>query len=358
LLASAPGFDNWKISHNPAPFDKAFDFLVTGTAAKGTKLELWVECKADPRPVMFPYVGIEKKFEGTKTKVARARVFGAPRIGPRMAETCWNHGWGWFDLAGNCRIGVPGIVYLERSGNAPIAVSTARPRANLGSPETGRIIRTLLAQTDSSIQRWTHQMLRQACSPTVSIGLVNKVVRFLRDERYVEYIKLPEEGFRLVDPVGLLTAWRDAYRFDRHDRRGYFTLLKGAELNRALARLGDDGWVLAAFSAADSYLRYSPVRQPKTWLFISAALEDEFRKAVEAKPVDSGENLVVLIPDDMGIVSAAGGMWKGSDAGSLPATTPVQTYVDLWHGGGRGQEAAEAMLKQLTLDWNSKGFAR
>jgi hypothetical protein len=201
-------------------------------------------------------------------------------------------------------------------------------------------------------------MLRQACSPTVSIGLVNKVVRFLRDERYVEYIKLPEEGFRLVDPVGLLTAWRDAYRFDRHDRRGYFTLLKGAELNRALARLGDDGWVLAAFSAADSYLRYSPVRQPKTWLFISAALEDEFRKAVEAKPVDSGENLVVLIPDDMGIVSAAGGMWKGSDAGSLPATTPVQTYVDLWHGGGRGQEAAEAMLKQLTLDWNSKGFAR
>jgi hypothetical protein len=61
-------------------------------------------------------------------------------------------------------------------------------------------------------------------------------------------------GFRLRDPLKLLFAWRDAYRFDRHERRGYFTLLQGNKLRDALANLDLEtgGFTAyAAFSAAD-----------------------------------------------------------------------------------------------------------
>ncbi|MBI2190663.1 MAG: hypothetical protein HYU36_01605 [Planctomycetes bacterium] len=80
-------------------------------------------------------------------------------------------------------------------------------------------------------------------------------------------------------------------------------------------------------------------------MILSANVEEEFRQHVEAKLVDSGENVVVLIPEDDGVFylcqGASGGQFR------LPATNPVQTYVDLCHSGGRGEEASEALLEQV-----------
>jgi hypothetical protein len=42
----------------------------------------------------------------------------------------------------------------------------------------------------------------------------------------------------------------------------------------------------------------------------------------------------------------------------MACTNTVQTYVDLWHSGGRGQEAAEAVLEQrLKPEWKAKGLS-
>ena len=61
----------------------------------------------------------------------------------------------------------------------------------------------------------------------------------------------------------------------------------------------------------------------------------------EAKPVDSGENLIVMIPDDNGVSYRV-----ETVANRPPCTNAVQTYVDLASAGGRGEEAAEAILQQ------------
>ena len=53
------------------------------------------------------------------------------------------------------------------------------------------------------------------------------------------------------------------------------------------------------FSAAD--IQAPAVRQPRTWLYLDPNVVPEFQAALEAKPVDSGENLIVLIPDDAGV---------------------------------------------------------
>ena len=190
--------------------------------------------------------------------------------------------------------------------------------------------------------------------PDPSLGLVNKVIRHLCDEAFIEM--LDDGGFRVRDPLKLLFAWREAYRFDRHERRSYFTLLQGKRLRDALARLGlqNGGYAAyAAFSAAEFQAPH--VRQAKTWLYVREQEVSKFEQLVEAKPVESGENLMVLIPDDDGVFYLGDGGAMGDCR--MSCTNAVQTYVDLCHCGGRGEEAAEALLEQrLKPEWRIRGL--
>jgi hypothetical protein len=268
-----------------------------------------------------------------------------------MAELCEKHQWGWFDLAGNCRIEIPGVFLVERSGNvSSIAVARSRanskrPRANLGTPESGRIIRALLVP-ENARRRWTQRDIVAEFSTSVpaipppSLALVNKVSQYLRDQDVID--QDGKRGFRVRDHEGLLRMWRAAYRFDCHVRKPYFSLLKQRVLQDRLRTLdpGDRGRVVyASFSAAD--WQAPTVRQPRTWLYVDPNAEDEFRSVAEAKPVDSGENLVVLLPQDRGVFYRV----ETSDS-HVACTNSVQTYIDLVHAGGRGEEAAEAILER------------
>lgn len=185
--------------------------------------------------------------------------------------------------------------------------------------------------------------------PAPSLALVNKVIQHLRDQAFVE--PLPNRGFRLRDPEGLLREWRTAYRFDRHSRRRYFTLLQGRALQDKLQALDPNGLgrlAYAAFSAAD--FQAANVRQPRTWLYLAPGLEEVFQTAIGAKPVDSGENLIVLIPDDRAVFYR-----MEVSKTRLACTNAVQTYIDLLHTGGRGEEAAEALLQQrLRPAWSAR----
>jgi hypothetical protein len=188
-----------------------------------------------------------------------------------------------------------------------------------------------------------------------SLGLVNKVVQYLRDEAFIE--ALADGGFRLRDPLKLLFAWRDAYRFERHERRDYFTLLRGIPLREALCKLELEAGgfaTYAAFSAAD--LQAPHVRQAKTWLYARQDYVARFEALAEAKMVDSGENVVLLIPNDDGVFYPdEGDRYVGERR--MSCTNSVQTYVDLAHCGGRGEEAASAILDQrLKPKWSQAGL--
>lgn len=337
-----------------AKADAAFDLLATVPLPGGGTSVLCVECKSELRPSVFRQWA-DKEFKPPGRPREVARVLALPFVSERIAGLCAEHGWGWFDLAGNCRLDIPGVLRIERAGHAP-EHKRPRPAANLGTPEAGRVIRALLAPQNAGVP-WTQMNMSRHFGElpqplsNPSLGLVNKVVRHLRDEAFVE--TLPDGRFRLRDPINLLFAWRDAYRFDRQARQGYFTLLKGEKLREALAGLdsipnGEAAY--AAFSAAD--IQAPNVRQPKVWLYLSPSLEGEFCRRAEAKPVDTGDNVVVLTPNDDGVFYQ-----RDEGASRLPATNLVQTYVDLWHSGGRGQEAAEALLEhRLKSEWMAGGL--
>lgn len=350
LLSSASWLHHWRIGSGKAR-NPEWDLVVSGPVPGGGKAVLCVECKGiNFQPSQFASL-VDRSCPAGKN-VASRKVLAMPRVSPRMAELCQEHGWSWYDLAGNCRLEIPGVLLIDRSGNEPVKVPP-RAGANLGTPEAARVVRALLAPENAN-QRWTQRDMVAHFANLVprvqppSLALVNKVAQHLRDQAFLE--QLPNRGFRVRDFEGLLQAWRAAYRFDRHTRRPYFTLLQGGALQdrlRALDPKAEGRLAYATFSAAN--LQAPAVRQPRTWLYLDPNIEQEFQSAVEAKSVDSGENLVVLIPDDAGVFYRA-------EAGNnrVPCTNAVQTYVDLTHAGGRGEEAAEAILQQrLKPAWSA-----
>ena len=351
LLAGVTWLKGWQVEIDPTEYRTGPDIKATLPLPNGGKAELWVVCKSNPRPHQISFDRTQDLPSQSKRQ-NRVWVLAAPFVSPRMAQLCQQLRWSWFDLAGNCHLSMPDAFQLERTGQPPVH-RVPKAGANLSTPEAARILRALLA-TDNAGRKWTQRDLQLHARPNVSIGLVNKVVRHLRDEAFVEDV--PDGGFKLRAPVELLTAWRDAYRFDRHQRRNYFTLLQGRRLQEALAKLESltgGHAAYAAFSAAD--IQAPHVRQPKTWLYVGADWEDNLREVAEAKLVDSGENLVVLIPEDDGVFYLGEGGTVGEQR--LSCTNPVQTYVDLFHCGGRGEEAAEALLEQnLKRAWKGRGL--
>lgn len=349
VLGCVPWLRGWRIDRAGSARDLGSDLVATMPLPNGGKAALHVECKREFRPSAFHALAARAAKAPSRHAVV-VRVLALPWVSPRVAELCAEYEWSWFDLAGNHRLDVPGILRLEHQGNPPSHKPT-RATANLSTREAARVVRALL-NPNRKVVRWTQRDMQKECAPNVSLGLVNKVVRFLHDQAFVEPTE--ERGFRLRDPVRLLFAWRDAYRFDRHERRGYFSLLAPQRLSDALTRVGLNAGGFAAYAVFSAAERQAPhVRQPKTWIYLRAQDLHVLEKSAEAKPVDSGENIVVLIPDDDGVFYDGEGHVTG-----MSSTNPVQTYVDLYHAGSRGQEAAEALLDQrLKPAWGSMGFA-
>ncbi len=352
LLGEVPWLKGATVESLTGPSDRGFDLLAKLPLASGGYAALCVECKRELRPSVFRLAADKVFTPGGRPKVI-VPVLASPFVSPRIAELCAERGWSWFDLAGNCRIDVPELLHLQHSGREPVRLA-ARPAANLGTAAAARVVRALL-EPEQAGHGWSQTELQAHCQPGVSLGLVNKVVQHLRDEAYLE--AAPERGFRLCEPLKLLEAWCAAYRFDRHERRSYFTLLQGEKLREALGRLEKCSAGLAAYASFSAAEFLAPhVRQPKTWLYVSPSLLTRFEAEVEAKPVDSGENLVVLLPEDLGVFSFGDAGTTGE--GRLACTNAVQTYVDLWHSGGRGREAAEALLDQrLKPAWRRSGLS-
>ncbi|MDR1192245.1 MAG: hypothetical protein LBK60_11395 [Verrucomicrobiales bacterium] len=318
-----------------------FNWLIRLQCRNKTKIILGILVKAELSPSKFIASGYAKNI-GASSVIP---ILALPLVSPRMAEICQAKGWNWLDTAGNYRLEIPDLILLQSTGHKATD-KRPRPVANLSSAEAGNVIQALLlAGRDAT---WTQRELQ--AQATVSLGLVNKVVGYLRDEAFVEF--QAGDKIRLKDPVSLLLAWRDAYRFSQHQRLSYFTLLRGNDLTDALYNAGLEGNIAyASFSAADR-LQASHVRQSKTWLYVEKSLLEKLVEYTQAQPVGTGDNLVLLVPNNLGVFVPGEQSGIGIDEPRISCTNLVRTYVDLWHSGGRGQEAAEALFEQcIKIAW-------
>ena len=125
LLSSASWLQRWRIGHGKAG-DPEWDLSVSGPVPGGGKAVLCVECKGTNfQPSQFASL-VGRSCSAGKS-VASGKVLAMPRVSPRMAALCQEHGWSWYDLAGNCRLEIAGVLLIERSGKEPVKSPARSP---------------------------------------------------------------------------------------------------------------------------------------------------------------------------------------------------------------------------------------
>lgn len=297
---------------------------------------LVLEVKSSGQPRM-----IRSAIENVRRAIARLRprhsigLVGAPFMSEQAKRLCVDANVGYIDLVGNCRLVGPNVYIDYTTTETP--KSAQRELKSVFAPKSARILRTMLRQPDTA---WKVADLAEAAG--VSLGQVSNVRKALIDREWAE---VADDGLKLTDRAALIRAWREAYTPTVGERRSYYTTLHGkaleAALASALAKANADGKAAAmSFTAADAIAPYG--RPSSTYLAAEPAALPALVEGLRLKPVSSGANVEVLIPDDPDFFADLRTASRG-----LITTSGVQTYLDLSMAGERGVEAADVLLEKL-----------
>lgn len=262
-------------------------------------------------------------------------VFIAPYISPRAGAICEDAGIGYLDLAGNCLLSFD-TVYIRQVG-APNPDIQRRFLRTVYSPKAERVLRALLIEP-----RRTWKITEMSLVAGVSLGQVANVKKLLLDR---EWLNISPDGMRLADPAALLDEWAQAYSFQRNKVQDFYALAELPDVEAQLADTCQQMGVQYALNGFSSAARIAPmVRYQKASAYVNGDI-DALVKRLGWKAVASGANVSLLIPYD-------GGVFYGvNNVDEIAITAPVQTYLDLQNYRGRGQEAAEAVRREMENTW-------
>ncbi len=257
-------------------------------------------------------------------------VFVAPYISPEAADICLRDGLGYADLAGNCYLSFGRVFIRKESHPNPFAVK--QELRALYSPKAERVLRVLLVGPNT---RWKTQALAEEAG--VSLGHVAKVKAALRDR---EWIRVEVEGFYLSNPEALLMEWAEQNTFRRNRVQDFYAMKDVPEIESRLAEICEEAGVRYALTAFSGAARFAPfVRYQRVFAYVDGGL-DELVAGLDLKPVASGANLSLVLPHDEGVLYGA------TEVDRVRVASPIQLYLDLRALRGRGEDAAEFLLKE------------
>lgn len=261
-------------------------------------------------------------------------IFMAPYISEQSAEFLRSRKLSYMDLSGNCYILTKRII-LAVSGrpNAFLKAVAQKNYFSKSATAASTIMRTMLQDHRKS---WMVKELAEMTGK--SIGAVSNVRSFLLDHEWAEK---QTTGFRLHNIEEMLRAWSVDYQKKSSLTAEYYTIDSLPELEQGIGqwnKIHGGQAVLGGFAAA---ARYAPtVRYNKLLVYVEQQDVDEFVKDMGLKAVDTGGNITLVIPHDETPCLFSRGI---SDA---LVTSPTQTVIDLLSGGGRGEEAAHAIIQK------------
>jgi hypothetical protein len=239
------------------------------------------------------------------------------------------------DLAGNCYLSFDTVFILREGALNPFM--KRRGLRSLYSPKAERILRVLLNQPGRA---WKTTEL--ALEAGVSLGQVANVKALLADR---EWLYPDESGIRLSRPGELLDEWGQAYNQERSSAQQFYALAEILETEASLADFCKSKgfeYALTGFSAA---ARLAPmVRYTRLVAYVKGDLA-AVASELGWKTVSSGANVSLLDPYDEGVFYAA------APVDEIRIVSPMQVYLDLLNSHGRGQEAAQAVRKEIEKTW-------
>lgn len=312
--------------------------LIAQLLVKGRPHQLVCGLRSNGQPRYARSALLELRNYMTHRAPQATPVFIAPYISPAVRQLCEEQGVGYLDLEGNARIAFGGV-FIERTvADKPVAHQ--RELKSLFRPKSAQVLRTLLREPSRA---WRVTELSETAG--VSLGHVSNVRTGLMNR---EWARASGDGLILSEPHALLDAWRDSYTAPPGERLRFYTPLHGGALEDAArsALRKDSGPGHAAFASFSAAQWLSPYARTGTHHFF--ADDEGLRKlqaALKLAPTSKGENVIVTVPKDLGLLTDT-----VEPAPGAVCTSPVQTYLDLSIAGERGAEAADH-LRQERLSW-------
>jgi hypothetical protein len=257
-------------------------------------------------------------------------VFMAPYISPQAAEICKKDGIGYIDFAGNSYLSF-GQVYIEQTGR-PNPFKTKRDLTSLYSPKASRVLRVLM---NNPGRAWKIQDLANEAG--VSLGQIANVKKLLLDREWIAQ----QNGFSLIEPWKLLEEWSNAYTFRKNEARNFYSLKTIPEIEADLARTCNEKRIEYALTGFSGAARFAPaVRYNRAMAYVSTT-PDNIVSLLDLKEVESGANVMLLGPFDEGV------FYGTQVIDDIRIVSPIQIYLDLKSYKGRGEEAADALLREV-----------
>lgn len=265
-------------------------------------------------------------------------MFIAPYLSPEAQALCKENNVAFLDLVGNARLAFDNVFIERRVSDTPPA--DRRELKSLFKPKSAQVLRVLLGDPKRA---WRVTELAEAAD--VSLGHVSNVRTGLLDR---EWAQVSDQGLFLSEPDALLNAWRDDYAVPEGKRLAFYTILHGSAFEHATRDVlgvspGKGKTVFASFSAANWLAPFG--RTGMQYFYADNAGLERLREHLKLSLSPKGENVVVTVPKDFGLFRDT-----VEPAPGAVCTSAVQTYLDLWVSGERGQEAAEH-LRQEKLSW-------
>ena len=266
-------------------------------------------------------------------------LLAVPYMGEAAREHCARAELAWLDLSGNASIIAPGIFY-QNLGNPNRFRRPGRPETAFG-PKGSRIARRLLMDPGKLVRQRTLARITG-----LDEGHASRIVGKLLETGLVER---KENGIRVTNPDTLLDAWREDYRFDRHDvTRGHIAASGGVSpihsIAETLSKI-DAPYAATALPAAWLWTRYAGFRLSTVYLSMppSAGLKQDLGFREEPR----GANTWLVVPNDDGVFDGV------EPVEGIRCVHPVQAYVDLKDHPERATEAAAELRKRLLLRENN-----
>ena len=294
-----------------------------------------IEFKASSRPGLVVDAGrqLQSLISGVDRRDAAIPLLIVPHMSEAGARAAEGERLNWVDLSGNASIRGEDLHVWVR-GRPNEFPSRGRPSSPFAR-KSARIARLLLLDARRS---WRQRDLVEVTG--LDDSTVSRVVRRLADDSLLEQ---HDHELRPRDPLLLLDAWADDYRFDRHDIVAGHVSGQGIEVARDLAdrlratSLRHAFTGLAAAWAMDHFARFR-----LTSVYVDGDPRDA-ALAVSVRSSDRGANVQLLGPDDVGVFEGER-MWDG-----LNCVSPAQVYLDLLNLPERADEAARHLRAEHFL---------
>lgn len=305
--------------------------------ASGKPHSLICEVKASAQPRFVNAAILQLRDYVSHNDANVTPILIAPYLSPAARQMCREKGVGFLDLEGNSWITFNGVSIDHQVADRP--PSERRELKSLFRPKSAQMMRVMLREPNRT---WRVAELAEATG--VSLGHVSNVRTILLDR---EWAQATSDGVFLSDPEALLDAWVETYEPPSGEQKRFYTTLHGSALENAARNvLGHGNGVHALFSSFSAAQWLAPYARISTHYFYadSEGLEN-LTKALQLTPTSKGENVVITIPKDKGLL-----LDTVETAPGVICTSPVQTYLDLSIAGERGKEAARHLRKE-TLIW-------